>query len=184
MIFNNIKSTIIILGFFLISMTQAVQAQQIATIKGGYIMNVQVFMKKDMKNIFADSPEALRIHNLAANQKRIGDISISLAGGALISGIFSISHGQKIIDSSDNLLELTVNTMGGGVFVVGGYLLVVGGVALATISLVNYSSSANSYKRALHEYSWSNFEKNGFDRDKVYIDANISSSGVSLTYNF
>ena len=175
-------SSILILTF--LGLLHKVQAQKIAEIEGGYIMNDRVFLKKDMKDIFKDSPEALGAYNKAYNQKKIGDISLGLGAGSTIAGLVMVKYGRSVMDRNDDLLEAIVNGIGGGIFVVGGYLILATAVGLVTISIINYSSSAGSYKRALQEYRWSEIEKHGYNKDDVSIQAEVTGNGVSLTYNF
>lgn len=174
-----------VLMFIFAGVSQNVHAQKIDKTRDGYIMDHTLYLKKDMKDLFKDSPDAMKYYNKANNKKAVGNVTLGLGIASTIPGILLIRSGRKIATSNtNNLGEAFVNGIAGGISITGGLVLVGVGVGLGTISFISYSSSRSNYKRALREYNWSEIEKNGYKKDETFIQTSLSGNGLSLTYNF
>lgn len=158
--------------------------KDIENIKGGYLMDQKIYLKKDMNDLFKHSQSSLVIYKKAKKQRVIAHITAGLGAASSIFGLVIMdanAPNNRPLDNSG--WSKLSNNLAEGYFSFGVGMLAVG-VGLGITSYSKYKSSNNKYKEALDEYRTSSLKANNPMQDDVIIRTNISGNGISLFYNF
>lgn len=184
---NNIIKLIALIIISIFTYPQSIHAQELDDIKktqGGYIMDDNVFLRKEMKELFKDSNNSMDLYKKAKRQRVSGHVSLGLGAASSVYGL-AVMYGNRPdnrIDNNAPFADLS-NNLAEGYFNFG-IAMVALGVGLGANSLANYKKSHINYKRALHEYSLSNLKVKDSTEDYIIIETKVTGNGIGLTYSF
>lgn len=75
---------------------------KIKNIKSGYILGNQLYLKKDMKDLFRENPDAIMEYAQAKYQNKIAKNNMSVSISTSLHAIFLIVVANKRLNSNSN----------------------------------------------------------------------------------